>query len=54
MWWLFLPFLFQDPADQRPRIAQTVVVTAATEPVPLDVLARAVTILTRDGSATTV
>jgi vitamin B12 transporter len=47
MWWLFLPFLFQDP-DQRPRIAQTVVVTAATEPVPLDVLARAVTILTRD------
>src|SRR4029453_7487836 len=48
MWWLFLPFLFQDPADQRPRIAQTVVVSAATEPVPLDALARAVTILTRD------
>jgi iron complex outermembrane receptor protein len=48
MWWLFFPFLFQDPADQRPRIAQTVVVTAATEPVPLDALARAVTILTGD------
>src|SRR5687768_7108829 len=46
MWWLL--FLLQDPGAAPPRISQTVVVSAATEPVPLDALARAVTVITRD------
>ncbi|MGH9308808.1 MAG: TonB-dependent receptor plug domain-containing protein, partial [Vicinamibacterales bacterium] len=48
MWWTLIPLLLQDPALQPPRITQTVVVSAASEPVPLDALARAVTVLTRD------
>jgi outer membrane cobalamin receptor len=46
MWWLL--FLLQDPGAAPPRISQTVVVSAATEPVPLDALARAVTVITRE------
>ncbi|HUF67281.1 MAG TPA: TonB-dependent receptor [Longimicrobiales bacterium] len=46
MWWLLL--LLQDPGAPPPRIAQTVVVSAATEPVPLDGLARAVVVITRE------
>jgi iron complex outermembrane receptor protein len=48
MWWVMAALLAQDPAVQPPRITQTVVVAAATQPVPLDMLARAVTVLTRD------
>jgi hypothetical protein len=39
MLWLLLPPL-QDTVDQQPRITQSVVVSAATHPVPLDALAR--------------
>jgi outer membrane cobalamin receptor len=48
MWWAIFPLLLQDPSPQPPRISQSVVVTAATQPVPLDVLARAVTVLTQE------
>jgi len=48
MLWMVFPLLLQDPGAQPPRITQAVVVSAATEPVPLDALARAVTIVTRD------
>ena len=47
MLWLLLSLL-QDPAAQQPRISQTVIVSAATQPVPLDALARAVVVITRD------
>ena len=47
MWWLPL-LLLQDPAQLPPRISQDVVVSAATQPVPLDTLARAVFVLTRE------
>ena len=40
--------LLQDQSAPPPRITQAVVVTAATQPVPLDVLARATTILTAE------
>lgn len=46
MWWLL--FLLQDPGVAPPRISQAVVVSAATEPVPLDALARAVVVITRE------
>jgi outer membrane cobalamin receptor len=47
-WPLLLLFVLQDPPQQVPRVTQTVVVSASAEPVPLDSLARAVTILRRD------
>jgi iron complex outermembrane receptor protein len=47
MWWAMIPMLLQEPAAP-PRISQSVVVTAAAAPVPLDSLARAVTVITRD------
>jgi iron complex outermembrane receptor protein len=47
MWWLPL-LLLQDPAPLPPRISQDVVVSAATQPVPLDRLARSVFVLTRE------
>jgi outer membrane cobalamin receptor len=48
MWWPIVAMLMQDPASQPPRVTQTVIVSAATQPVPLDSLARAVTVITRD------
>jgi iron complex outermembrane receptor protein len=48
MLWMVSSLLLQDPGGQPPRITQAVVVSAAIEPVPLDALARAVTIVTRD------
>jgi iron complex outermembrane receptor protein len=51
---MILPLLImafqQPPAAQTrpPVVTQTVVVTAATQPVPLDAVARAVTIITRE------
>ena len=50
---MILPFLLlalQQPASQAspPAVTQTVVVTAASQPVPLDAVARAVTIITRE------
>ena len=47
MWWLPI-FLLQDPAQLPPRISQDVVVSAATQPVPLDILARPVFVLTQE------
>jgi iron complex outermembrane receptor protein len=47
MWWLPL-LLLQDPAQLPPRISHDVVVSAATQPVPLDTLARPVFVLTRE------
>lgn len=38
----------QDPGALPPRISQDVIVSAATQPVPLDALARGVTIVTRE------
>ena len=53
MWWLLFISSFlrggaQEAVAQQPRITQTVVVSAATQPVPLDALARAVVVITRD------
>jgi iron complex outermembrane receptor protein len=48
MLWIVLPLWLQDVPPQPPRITQAVVVSAATEPVPLDALARGVTILTQE------
>src|SRR3954471_10819642 len=51
---MILPILLmlavQQPTPQAspPVVTQTVVVTAATQPVPLDAVARAVTIITRE------
>lgn len=47
MWWLLVlgQAFGQSPGDPPPRISQSVVVSAATEPVPLDALARAVTVI---------
>ena len=47
-WPILLLLALQDPAPEVPRVTQTVVVSASSEPVPLDSLARAVTILTRE------
>ena len=47
MWWLPI-LLLQDPAQFPPRISHDVVVSAATQPVPLDSLARPVFVLTRE------
>jgi iron complex outermembrane receptor protein len=46
-WWLWV-LLLQDPAQLPPRVSQDVVVSASTQPVPLDLLARAVFVLTRE------
>lgn len=48
MLWIVLPLWLQNAPPQPPRITQAVVVSASTEPVPLDALARGVTILTRE------
>jgi outer membrane cobalamin receptor len=48
MFWTLLPLVLQDPAGQPPRVVQTVIVSAATQPVPLDVLARSVTVISRE------